>query len=411
MNEYDVIVIGGGPAGLFCSVLLGRGGCRTLLLEKMRSCGRKLLLSGSGQCNLTHTGPVSEFLSHYGDHGKFIRPALAALTNEDLISFFNDFGVLFCDDGGGKFFPSSGKAGDVLNALLKEADKEGVIIHTGEPVISVNHDNSGFKVTTRLDTYQSGVLMLATGGYTYPATGSTGDGYVFAKSLGHLIAEPGPALTPVHIPNFSLKDLSGMSFPGVPVFLYRDKKKVNEAKGDLLITHTGFSGPVILDMSRYFKPGDELRVGFLPYQNINTAREELICLLSSGGVKQVKTILTSLPLPGRFIKKVLELAGIPPDTISAQFSRDLRNRLVSLILEFPVMEIVPGGAGEAMVTRGGVSLDEVKKDSMESKIVPNLYFAGELLDIDGDCGGYNLQAAFSTGASAAFNILKRMKKT
>ena len=408
-KKNDIIVIGGGPAGLFCSLLSSRRGFNTLLLEKMSSCGRKLLLSGSGQCNLTHTGPISEFVSHYGNNGKFIRPALMNFTNVDLISFFTDRGVPFHDDGRGKYFPESGKSRDILAVLLNEAEKAGVSIHTNEPVIKIIHDVSGFTVTSRLDTYHTDVLVLATGGCTYPATGSTGDGYAFAKNLGHTIENPGPALTPAHVPDFLLQDLTGISFSDVPVFLYRGKKKVYQAKGDLLITHTGFSGPVILDMSRYFRSGDELRISFLSFQNINTVREKLISLLSSGGVKQVKTILTSLSLPERFVKKVMELAGIPPDTASAQFSKDLRNRLLTMILEFPVREMKPGGLNEAMISRGGVLLDEVRKNSMESRIVPGLYFIGEILDINGDCGGYNLQAAFSTGALAAENIKKNEK--
>lgn len=408
MKSYTILIIGGGPAGLFCSLLLGKGGLKTLLLEKMPSCGRKLLLSGSGQCNLTHTGPISEFISHYGEHGKFIRSALMHFSNDKLISFFQDRGVEFRDDGNGKYFPESGKARDILSVLLKEAEEAGVSIHTEEPVLSISHDTSGFTVTTRIDTYHGTGVVLATGGSTYPATGSTGDGYSLAQALGHTIAEPGPALTPIHIPNFPFRDLSGISFSQVPLTLYREKKKIREARGDLLITHTGFSGPGILDMSRYFRTGDELRVSFLQYQNINTAREDLISRLSSGGVKQVKTILTGLPLPERFVRKIMELAEAPPDVTCAQFPKELRNRLITMLLDYPVQEMRPGGENEAMVSRGGISLDEVKKDSMESRIVPGLYCIGEVLDIDGDCGGYNLQAAFSTGALAAEHILKKM---
>lgn len=409
MNQYAVIVIGGGPAGLFCSLLLGKGGCKTLLLEKMPTCGRKLLLSGSGQCNLTHTGPISEFISHYGDHGRFIRPALMHFSNVKLISFFQDRGVPFRDDGNGKYFPESGKARDILNVLLKEANEAGVIIHTSEPVHTISHDISGFTVTTRTDTYHSTGVVLATGGYTYPVTGSTGDGYTLAQALGHTIAEPGPALTPIHTPNFPFRDLSGISFSQVPLTLYREKKKVHEARGDLLITHTGFSGPGILDMSRYFRAGDELRVSFIQYTNINSAREGLISRFSSGGVKQVKTILTSLPLPDRFVRLIMELAEVPPDMTCAQFPKEIRNRLIPMLLEYPVQEMKPGGENEAMVSRGGVSLDEVRKESMESRILPGLYCIGEVLDIDGDCGGYNLQAAFSTGALATDTLLKKLK--
>lgn len=408
MREYDVIYIGGGPAGLFSSVQASKGGCMTLLLEKMPACGRKLLISGSGRCNLTHTGPVSGFISHYGDHGKFIRTALMHFSNDDLIRFFQERGVQFCDDGIGKIFPESGKAQDILRILIKEADETGVSIHANEQVLQISHDASGFTVMTRLDAYHTQIVVLATGGYTYPATGSTGDGYTFARELGHTIIQPGPALTPIHCENFPFRDLAGISFSHVPISLYREKKKVRETSGDLLITHTGFSGPGILDMSRYFRAGDEIRISFLPYQNINTAREDLIARFSSGAGKQVKTILTGLFIPERVVKRVMELAGILPDSICAQLSKELRSRLLTLILEYPVSDWRPGGQKEAMVTRGGVSLDEVRKESMESRIIPGLYIIGELLDIDGDCGGYNLQAAFSTGALAAESIVKKL---
>jgi predicted Rossmann fold flavoprotein len=410
MKTYTAIIIGGGPSGLFCSFLLAKEGAKVLLLEKMQNCGRKLLISGSGQCNLTHTGTVSDFLTHYGDNGKFIKPALMNFSNVALLQFFEERKVHFCEDGNGKYFPKSGKARDILDTLLCEAGKAGVVIHTNEPVLNICCGSSGFMITSSKESYQSSHVILATGGYTYPVTGSTGDGYQLAKNLGHTIEETGPALTPIYIHHFPLSDLAGISFPTVPLSLYRNNKKIREIQGDLLITHQGFSGPGILDLSRHIRNGDELRISFIQYQNINSARDELINLFSTGGSKKVKKILTDLHLPDRFVKKILDIALISTETTCAQFSKKLRTRVISMLLEYQFSSFTLGGPDEAMVTRGGISLEEIKKDTMESVHIPGLYCIGEVLDIDGDCGGYNLQVAFSTGALAADSILKKMRK-
>lgn len=407
MKKFRTIIIGGGPAGLFCSICLGREGHQVLLLEKMQKCGRKLLISGSGQCNLTHAGSVSSFFSHYGDHGKFLKSALMHFSNQDLIRFFEEHNVDFSENDGGKIFPRSGKARDILEVLSEDAQKEGVEVHTKEPVLEIIHELSGFRVKTEHSEYYSDTLVLATGGFTYPVTGSNGDGFSLAHNLGHTIVEPGPALTPIYVRDFPFKDLSGISFSSVKLTLFRMNKKIRESDGDILITHLGFSGPGILDLSRYIRIGDELRVSFIPYQNIAIARDDLIGYLSQGGTRLVKTLLSDKKIPERFVKKIMDIASVPADTTCAQFSKTLRTRLISLLLEYPFQDISLGDRDEAMVTRGGVSLDEIKPDSMESKVIQGLYCIGEVLDIDGDCGGYNLQAAFSTGALSASGIHKK----
>lgn len=408
MNNITTIIIGGGPAGLFCSLLLAKTGCPVLLLEKMHTCGRKLLISGSGQCNLTHTGTIPSFLNHYGEHGKFIRSALMHFPNHELIRFFEEQGIEFTENEEGKIFPKSGKSRDILTALLNEADNAGVRIQVDEPVQKITHHSDEFVVTTKLTEYHSPYVVLATGGFTYPVTGSTGDGYLFAQEMGHKIIQPGPALAPVYIPEFPFGELSGISFSGARLSVFRDNKKMRETVGDILITHKGLSGPGILDLSRYIRDGDELKVSFLPYQNNANARDELTGYFSSGGIKLVKTMLSSLHLPERFARKIMEVTQIPSDITCAQFSKQLRNRLITFLLEYTFSDVRLGDQKDAMVTRGGIALDEIKQDSMESKIIPGLFCIGETLDIDGDCGGYNLQAAFSTGALAASGIHKKI---
>jgi predicted Rossmann fold flavoprotein len=397
----DLIVAGGGPAGLFCAVRAAGRGRRIILLEKMPSPGRKLLLTGSGQCNLTHDGDVPSFLAHYGDHGSFLKPALLNFRNRDLIAFFADRGIRFETEPGGKIFPASRKAADILGILRKEAADKNVEIRTGEPVLDISKPDDRFSILTVRGIYRADRAVIATGGITYPQTGSTGDGYEFARRLGHTVTDTGPALAAVECPDGRFSDLAGISFDNVTVSIRRDNRKIRQHAGDILFTHAGMSGPGILDFSRFIRPGDLLRISFLPGLDARAAKEALLERIAAAGNRRVRTVLSSLGLPGRFAGKLLRLAGLPPDLTGAHLSRDARTALIELLTEGPFQVERLAGLREAMVTRGGISLREVDPKTMESRIVPGLFYIGEVLDIDGDTGGYNLQAAFSTGALAA----------
>lgn len=410
-KKAHTVVIGGGPAGLFGALLLAESDVPVILLEKMNQCGRKLLISGSGQCNITHSGDISEFFSRYGDHGSFLRPALRAFTNQDLVRFLTERGVPLREEPGGKVFPASGKARDIQGLLIHDATKAGATILCDESCLSITREGDLFIVMTRDGRYEAETVIIATGGYTYPATGSTGDGYQLARSLGHTLVDPAPALTPMVIRNFPFTELSGISFADVPFSIYRENKKVGDHRGDILITHTGLSGPGILDASRYILPGDTIHLSFLPVADINLEREELTRIITGGKTKFVRTVLAGMGLAERLVRSLMEYADIPLDTTCSQFPKASRTRLTKLILEFPFLVERPGGREEAMVTRGGVSLSGIRSDSMESKLVSGLYCIGEVLDIDGDCGGYNLQAAFSTAALAAASIGKKRMKS
>lgn len=405
-TRHDTIIVGGGPAGLFCALLLAKGRAKVILLEKMDQCGRKLLISGSGQCNLTHAGDIPDLLARYGEGGRFIRPALMNFSNRDLIGFFVERGVTFREDTGGKFFPESGKARDIRDLLVREANRHGALIRTCEPVGKADPVTGGFRVCTEKGEYLGESLVIATGGCTYPRTGSSGDGFRLAKTFGHSLTDPGPALTPVYLADFPFGDLSGISFPDIPMSLYRNNKKVRDHHGDILITHHGLSGPGILDLSRYIRSGDVLRVSFIPYTRETEAREEVERRIMAGGPRLVKSILTGFALPERFVRRLMEDLSVPLDSTCAQCSKTSRRLVINAILDYPFRVSRTGDFDEAMVTRGGVSLREVRPESMESRIVKNLYFIGEVLDIDGDCGGFNLQAAFSTAYLAARQILK-----
>jgi hypothetical protein len=252
-------------------------------------------------------------------------------------------------------------------------------------------------------------VVIATGGASYPATGSTGDGYRIARELGHTVTEISPALTPVIVQDYPLGDLAGLSFENISISLFRDGKRVHKVSGDLLLTHTGLSGPGVLDLSRFILPGDVLNVSFLPGGDLEAIRKQVTEALAISGKRRVKTILTHLPLPERLAKRIIELAGVSPDLSCSQLTRQARQEIIAHLSGFPLPVLRLGGFEEAMVTRGGVALSEIDPKTMESRLVHRLYCIGEVLDIDGDTGGYNLQAAFSTGMIAARSIGARWR--
>ncbi len=402
LGEYDVIVIGTGPAGLFCAANLAPG--RVLVLEKMKLPGRKLLLAGSGQCNLTHAGDVKTFTANYGDHGNFVKPSLMACSNQAVTDFFEHRCIPLFTNENGKVFPVSLLADDVLDALLSACDEAGVEINYSEGVKSITPNTNGYSVETSFGVYRAKYVVIATGGISYPGTGSTGDGYALAESLGHTIVSPEPALTPVYVDDHPLKDLSGISLPA-KVSIWREGKKLLTREGDLLITRFGYSGPVILDASRWMRAGDLLKIAFTPLspQEVDALLKERTA--ASGG-KQIQNLLSGLSCPDRLIRALVEASGIPEGTTGGQFTSKMRAALIENLTGFPVSISRMGDFHAAMCTAGGVALSEINKKTCESKIAPGIFFAGEVMDLDGDTGGYNIQAAFSTGFVAAKTILK-----
>ena len=402
---FHVIVIGGGPAGLFTALHIGRDKT-VLLLEKNNRPGKKLLLSGSGRCNLTHTGAVDAFLEHYGPNYRFLRTALQSFSNEDLIRFFNKRRLPTTIDKSGKIFPANGTAEAVLDILLEECRKQNVRIHSNEAVSTIDvTDDAGhrFHIVTPVGEYYCRCLVIATGGKSYPGTGSSGDGFKFAKSLGHTIVTPKPALTPVYIKDYQFAAISGVSLANRTVYLYRGDKKIKEHRGDIGFTHKGLSGPGILDFSRYMERNDILKLAVAGRteedftRNFKEAAE-------SHGKTSIKRFLKEFDIPDSLIGIMLRQLDIPQEEKLANITRHNRSRLIELCCRFPFVIEKPGGFAAAMVTAGGVSLKEVSSQTMESKLIPGLYFAGEVLDIDGDTGGYNIQAAFSMGYLAARGI-------
>ncbi|MDD4126779.1 MAG: NAD(P)/FAD-dependent oxidoreductase [Methanomicrobium sp.] len=411
-KKYDVIIAGGGPSGLFCAVTASKEKKKVLVLEKKNSCGKKLLITGLSQCNLTQDGDIKSFFTHYGDNGKFLKSSLLNFTNKDLVRFFNERGLETVVEKGNKVFPVTKKALDVLEILLLECKKNGALIICDEKIISASQKSGFFAVKTDCREYICENLVIATGGITYPATGSTGDGYNIAKSFGHTVAETGPALCSVNISDYEFSDLPGISFENAKISIYHDNKKIRESFGDILFTHTGLSGPGILHMSRYIKPGDMLKISFLPMFFPDSFIKDFSERIIADGKKTVRSVIQGYGLYERFAKKILDICGISYDITCAHLPKDKKIRLSKELCEHNFSVSALASLNEAMVTRGGVILSEINPKTMESKVCPHLYFTGEVLDFDGDTGGYNLQAAFSTGYAAARNIiLTGLKRT
>lgn len=408
MGDADTIIIGAGPAGLFCAIHAAAAGANVLMFEKNPEPGAKLLLAGTGQCNLTHDGDIRDFITHYGDHGKFVKPALLSFPNKTLMEFFQKRGLAMITEGNGKVFPETRKSADVLGILLAECKKAGVKIRTSEPVTGIARDGDSFMVTTASASNRAGSVVITTGGASYPQCGTTGDGYRLAESLSQPVTEIAPALAPLLIRPFPFASLAGISFESMHFTIWRNGKKVSDHTGDVLFTHLGLSGPGILDASRGILPGDIVRLSFVGSMRREEFAAELAKRAGENPGWQIGTILAKYPIPERLNRKLLSLAGISGDLTCAHFSSEKRSALITNCTEFPLVVTALGEFKIAMATRGGVALEGVNPKTMESKIVPGLFFAGEVLDIDGDTGGYNLQAAFSTGYLAAQGVRKRL---
>ena len=343
------------------------------------------MIAGSGRCNLTHKGDIRDFFDHYGNNSRFLKTALLECNNVQLVHFFESLNLKTYTDKNNKVFPDSDNSADVLNILSHACRKNNVILKSGQTVSEVRYDEEIFNVKTPDQEYQSNHLIIASGGKSYPKTGSTGDGYTFAKQLGHTVISPKPSLTPVFIHNFPLAELSGVTLPNVTVYLYRDNKKKNEHKGDIVFTHKGISGPGILDFSRYFEPNDVLKINFAKV-NQDEFKLKLLEATEKEGKILVKTFLKKFDIPNSLIELLLKNLGIDQGINIACVTKIQRNQIIQSFCEhsFPIDSV--GGYEMAMVTAGGISLAEISSKTMESKIVPGLYFAGEVMDIDGDTG-------------------------
>ncbi|HHU36762.1 MAG TPA: NAD(P)/FAD-dependent oxidoreductase [Treponema sp.] len=406
----DLIIIGAGPAGLFSAQRVAATGLKVLVLEKNNKAGKKLLVTGSGKCNLTNAANLEQFLTAYGKKAKFVAPSLRNFSNTDLIAFFASHALSLIELHAGKIFPQTMRASDVLKTVLAACETSGVLFSFDSSVSNITHQitdaGSIFSVRAVSQEYQAKNILISCGGSSWPVTGSTGDGNLLAQNLGHSIVEPKPALTSVLPVNYDCASCAGFALSGVRIFLWREGKKIGERNGDVLFTHLGISGPGILDFSRHFNPSDEISIDLC---NLPNADSELLSVCASSPKKTVKNILCGLGLSEALALVLLKRASLSAIILAAELDRKGRKSLSSLLESFRFTIKRLGGFDEAMATAGGIDTDEVNAKTMESRLVSGLYFAGEVLDVDGDTGGYNLQFAFSSGALAADHIIKMTK--
>jgi hypothetical protein len=406
VSTRRVIVVGGGPAGLMAAGQAAALGAETLLLEKMNRPGRKLRITGQGRCNLTNTAPLREFIRAFNPAGQFLRQAFYRFFNDELLDFFGALGVRTVTERGGRIFLASNDAREAVDALLRWARAGGVTIYTHAPVERLQvKDGRVTGVTVggeRSQTYDAEAVILATGGASYPGTGSTGDGYHLAEALGHTIVPIRPALVPLVTAGDVAPRLQGLSLRNVSVTLWIDGQQADEAFGEMLFTHFGLSGPIILSLSRQVV--DALRRGqkvvvaidLKPALDHPKLDARLLRDLDAHGKRHFQTLLKDL-LPSKLIPVCVDLTGIDAHKPGHQITSEERERLRRWLKDFRLAVTAHRPIAEAIVTAGGVCTDEIDPRSMASRVVEGLYFAGEVIDVDADTGGYNLQAAFSTG--------------
>jgi len=404
--HHPIIVIGAGAAGMFAAATAAESGARVLLLEKMERPGRKLLLTGKGRCNLTNTAPMEEFLQHFGRNGRFLRPAFHQFFSGELIELFASKGLPCVTERGGRVFPADDSAAHVVQVMLDWLDSLNVEILVHAPVSQIMQENGQITgVAVGKHFYPASAVILAVGGASYPGTGSTGDGYALAKSLGHTIVPVRPALVPLITEGAVAASLQGLSLRNVAASLYIDNRKVASEFGEMLFTHFGLSGPIILSLSRQAvdalreKRLVEVSIDLKPALDETKLQARLLRDFDMHGKRQFQTILEDL-LPRSLIPICIEQVGIPPDEPGNQISAAQRKRLQLWLKDFRFRISGHRRFGEAIITAGGVDVREVNPKTMQSRLAEGLFFAGEILDLDADTGGYNLQAAFSTGVLA-----------
>ena len=409
----NVIVIGGGAAGMMAAIMSSRNGNQVTILEKMRSMGRKLSITGKGRCNITNATDMDNFIKNVPGNGKFLFSAFSKFTNQDAINFFNEIGVKTKVERGDRVFPVSDSAMEVIDRLKKELDKQNVKVIVDTPVkcLIVEEGRVTGVKTEAGKTYSCDKVILATGGKSYPTTGSTGDGYKIAKMVGHTIVEPKPSLVPLETFEKKIEKLQGLSLKNVGIKIFDGTKLVYEDFGEMLFAHYGVTGPVILSGSAHLlrvKNIEEklksqtikIKIDLKPALTTEKLEARIQRDLEKYTKKQYKNSLADL-LPGKMIPYIVEESQIDEEKQTDQITKEERKNLAELLknLEFTIKGFRP--IEEAIITAGGISTKEINASTMETKIVSGLYFAGEIIDVDAYTGGFNLQIAYSTAYVAA----------
>jgi len=407
LEKFDVVVVGAGVSGLMAACSAAKSGAHVLILEKMPRAGTKLLITGKGRCNITNTAYQSEYYNHIHPKGKFLKHAFSRFFSPQIIELLNRNGVETVEERGGRVFPRSNQSSDVLEALLKEAEKHHVEIRYQSKVESLVYEGNsvkGVKYTHKGEEKEvlARAVIISTGGKSYPATGSDGDGYSLAKTAGHSIERVRQALVPLETKDEEPGRLQGLALKNVKAVVWVNGKKQEEAFGEMLFTHFGLSGPIILTLSRIVV--DEIHKGnsvsisidLKPALDEKKLDNRLLRDLEEHAKKNVENI-APFWFPKKLISVFFEKTGIDPQKEGHQITSKERRRMKMFMKEFTLQVKGPRSFKEAIITAGGVPTTEIESKTMRSKLIDNLYFAGEVIDLDADTGGYNLQIAYSTG--------------
>lgn len=408
MEKFDVVIIGGGASGLICSILASKQGANVLLLDGNEKLGKKLFITGKGRCNLTNNSSVETHLANIVNGEKFMNSALRQFSPQNCIDFFENNGCKLKTERGNRVFPESDKSSDVIKTLSNLVNENNVCVKLNHLVQDVNKLGDEFEIKcVNGEKYTASSLVVATGGKSYSATGSTGFGYYIAKKFNHNVIDYKPALVPI-IFKESTKDIEGLSLKNVVCSIEIDGKIIKSEFGEMLFTDEGVSGPIVLTLSSYVNRYDlskaKLLIDFKPALSEDTLDAKFVREFNENPLKNLSNYLKTL-LPSNFVKRFMAKLNIQDKKLSL-ITREERKRLIYIIKRFDFSVKMLDNIEKAIITSGGVDLKEINPKTMESKKVSNLYFVGETLNVDALTGGFNLQIAFSTGYGAGMNCFR-----
>lgn len=408
-NKYDCIVIGGGAAGLMAAITAADSGKNVLIIERNNRLGKKLLITGKGRCNVTNNCGIDEFMANIPTNPRFLYSAYSQFNSQDCMNFFERLGVKLKTERGNRVFPVSDKAGDIVSALEQAVKERSITVKSIRATELIIEDCTVKGVKCQDVSFLADSVLIATGGMSYPKTGSDGDGYRFARQAGHTVIPLKPSLVPIVSEENYCSEMMGLSLKNVTLTLkdIKSRKTLYSEMGEMLFTHFGVSGPLVLSASSHIRNMEnnryKLEIDLKPALSEKTLEARLQRDFAENINKDFANSLNKL-LPAKIIPVIVKLSGIPADKKVNQITKQERQNLVSLLKAFPITVKAFRPIDEAIVTCGGVKASEISPKTMESKLINGLYFAGEVIDIDGYTGGFNLQIAFSTGYAAGINM-------
>ena len=412
VDMSKVYVVGGGAAGMLSAIVAARNGHKVVLLEKNEKLGKKLFITGKGRCNLTNACDRDTFFEQVVTNPKFLFRAFHTFSNYDTMNFFEELGLTIKTERGNRVFPETDKSSDVITVLKRELERQSVTIRYQSEITQIltkDKNFYGLRLKGSPEDLLGNCVIIATGGLSYPLTGSTGDGFNFAKAMGHTITVLYPSLVPIHVKETFVKELMGLSLKNIEVVITCGGKQIYRDFGELLFTHFGVSGPVILSASSYIVPylkkqeKLQISIDLKPALTNEQLDARILRDFEEFKNKQFKNSLDQL-LPNKLIDVIIRLSLIDPEKKVNSITKEERLRLVDLLKNFTLQITQLSDYNQAVVTKGGINVKEVNPSTMESKIVKNVYFAGEVLDLDALTGGFNLQIAWSTAYLAGLSV-------